>query len=265
MTQDVGTALLRINKYNLSSLIYVVGSEQKHHFKSLFKILEALGYKWSKNCYHLSYGMVYLPAGKMKSREGKVVDADDLISQMEEFATREIRKCYVGKKLSNHEVNKRSSIIGVGAIKFYLLRVGASQDIHFNPQESISFDGFTGPYCQYAYARIFGILKNAKNKKIDLKNCDFSLLGNQEELLLIQKLIQFPEKIKIAASEFNPSYIAIHVFDIAKAFNQFYNKHQVLHAETAKLVRVRLILIKSTAIVLKKGLNLLGIDVLEEM
>jgi arginyl-tRNA synthetase len=243
----------------------VVGSEQEYHFKCLFQILDALGYEWAKYCHHLSYGMVYLPEGKMKSREGKIVDADDLIAEMKKLAADEIRQRDPDGRLSDDEINHRAEKIGIGAIKFYLLRVRPAQTINFDPAESISFDGFTGPYCQYAYARISGILAKAQNSGTDLQRCDFSLLGNSEELSLLQKLIQFPEEIHGAAQGFNPSKIAVHIFNTAKAFNQFYNKHHVLRSENDALVTARLALIEATAIVLKKGLNLLGIEVLENM
>lgn len=265
ISQDIGTSVLKITEHNLDYSIYVVGSEQEHHFKCLFQILDSLGYKWAKDCHHLSYGMVYLPEGKMKSREGKIVDADDLIEAMKSLAVEEIRKRDPENKLTEDEINHRATKISEGAIKFYLLRVRPTQNIHFDPQESISFDGFTGPYCQYAYARIFGILAKASNVAVELKNCEFSLLGNEEELLLLQKLIQFPEELISAVKEFNPSRIATHIFNTAKSFNQFYNKHPVLHVEDEQLVEARLALIKATAIVLKKGLNLLGIGVLENM
>jgi len=265
ISQDIGTAILKINDHNLDYSIYVVGSEQEYHFKCLFLILESLGYRWAKDCYHLSYGMVYLPEGKMKSREGKIVDADDLIVEMKKLAEEEIRQRNPDDRLSQAEISRRSEKIGVGAIKFYLLRVRPAQSINFDPAESISFDGFTGPYCQYAYARIFGILEKSGQKEVDLKTCDFSVLGNPEELQLLQKLIQFPEEIQGAVREYNPAKIAVHMFNTAKAFNQFYNKHPVLRAGNDKLIAARLALIKAVAVVLKKGLNLLGIEVLENM
>ena len=265
ITQDIATSILKVEQHKLDFSIYVVGSEQEYHFKCLFLILSSLGYIWAKDCYHLSYGMVYLPEGKMKSREGKIVDADDLIAEMKKLAEDEIRQRDPEGRLSADEIYHRAKKISIGAIKFYLLRVRPTQNINFDPVESISFDGFTGPYCQYAYARIFGILAKASDSLTDLHGCDFSLLGNAEELILLQKLIQFPEEVKTAAQEFNPSKIAVHIFNTAKAFNQFYNKHHVLRAETEKLVTARLALIKATAIVLKKGLNLLGIAVLENM
>ncbi len=265
ITQDIGASILKIEEHKLYFSIYVVGGEQEYHFKCLFQILSSLGYEWAKDCHHLSYGMVYLPEGKMKSREGKIVDADVLIAEMKKLAADEIRQRDPEGRLSDDEINHRAKKIGIGAIKFYLLRVRPTQSINFDPAESISFDGFTSPYCQYAYARIFGILAKAQDSASNLQDCDFSLLGNAEELLLLQKLIQFPEEINNAVQGFNPSKISVHIFNTAKAFNQFYNKHHVLRAENEKLVTARLALIKATAIVLKKGLNLLGIEVLENM
>jgi arginyl-tRNA synthetase len=159
ITQDIGTAILKVTQHYLDSSVYVVGSEQEHHFKCLFSMLGALGYAWASNCHHLSYGMVYLPEGKMKSREGKVVDADDLIAGMVELAEEEIRRRDPEGRLSDAEVRQRAAVIGTGAIKYYLLRVRPTQSINFDPAESISFDGFTGPYCQYAYARISAFSK----------------------------------------------------------------------------------------------------------
>ncbi len=265
ITQDIGTAILKITDHNLDYSIYVVGSEQEYHFKCLFAILAALGYEWARNCYHLSYGMVYLPEGKMKSREGKIVDADDLIAGMLKLAEDEIRLRDPEGRLSEEEVKARAEKIGVGAIKFYLLRVRPTQSINFDPAESISFDGFTGPYCQYAYARISGILEKAGSRNIALEDPDFSLLGNAEEIQLLQKLIQFPEEVESAVEDLNPSKVAGHVFSTAKTFNQFYNKHPVLQADSPQLIAARLELIKATAVVLKNGLNLLGLEVLENM
>jgi arginyl-tRNA synthetase len=265
ISQDIGTAILKITDHNLDYSIYVVGSEQEHHFKCLFAILHALGYEWARNCHHLSYGMVYLPEGKMKSREGKIVDADDLITAMITLAEAEIRRRDPEAGLTDEQVKNRAAKIGVGAVKFYLLRVRPTQSINFDPAESISFDGFTGPYCQYAYARICGILEKAKSRQRTLQDPDFSLLGNTEEVQLLQKLIEFPQEVESAVEDLNPSKIAGHVFNTAKAFNQFYNKHPVLKAENEQFVDARLALIKATAVVLKNGLNLLGVEVLENM
>ena len=265
ITQDIGTAVLKITDHNLDYSIYVVGSEQEYHFKCLFAILAALGYEWARNCYHLSYGMVYLPEGKMKSREGKIVDADDLIAEMVNLAENEIRRRDPEGRLAEEDVRDRAEKIGVGAIKFYLLRVRPAQSINFDPAESISFDGFTGPYCQYAYARICGILEKAKPDQTHLKEPDFSFLGNSEEVQLLQKLIQFPDEVIGAVEDLNPSKVAAHIFNTAKAFSQFYNKHPVLQAGSDELIAARMALIRATAIVLKNGLNLLGVEVLENM
>ena len=201
----------------------------------------------------------------MKSREGKIVDADDLVTAMINLAEDEIRRRDPDGKLSEEEVKNRAEKIGVGAIKFYLLRVRPTQSINFDPAESISFDGFTGPYCQYAYARIYGILEKAKSVHRALDDPNFALLGNPEEIQLLQKLIEYPQEVKNAIADLNPSRIAVHIFNTAKAFNQFYNKHPVLKAENGQLVDARLALIRATAVVLKNGLNLIGVEVLENM
>lgn len=265
ITQDIGTALLKAEKYHLDRSIYVVGSEQSHHFKSLFEILNSLGYEWAKKLHHLSYAMVYLPEGKMKSREGKVVDADNLIEEVKNIVAEEIRQKSKDKNLSEEEILKRASVIAVGAIKFYLLRVNPGQDIHFDPKESVSLDGFTGPYCQYAYVRAGSILRNIQKDLPSLGAIDFSVLGASEELLLVQKLMQFPEDVAKAKKEYNPSRIAGIVFEIAKAFNQFYHKHKVMGADSEKLKEARMALVQSSAIAIKNGLNLLGIIAIEEM
>ena len=265
ITQDIATSIIKNTEENLDYSIWVVGSEQEHHFKCLFEILRALGHSWAEDCYHLSYGMVNLPEGKMKSREGKVVDADDLIREIKSLAAEEIRARDTQAALTPEEVAYRAEIIGVGAIKFYLLRVKPTQTISFDPKESISFDGFTGPYCQYAYARICGILHKAKEVGVHQREPDFSTLGNAEELALLQKLMLLPEEVSASVREINPARLATHIFNTARAFNQFYNKHQVLRSDNPEQVADRLALIAATAQVLKKGLNLLGIDVLENM
>lgn len=265
ITQDIGTALLKAEKYHLDRSIYVVGSEQGHHFKCLFEILNALGYEWAKKCHHLSYAMVYLPEGKMKSREGKVVDADNLIEEVKNIVAEEIKQKSKDGNLSEEEIAKRAHIIAIGAIKFYLLRVNPAQDIHFDPKESVSLDGFTGPYCQYAYVRASSILRRAQKDYSYSGETDFSTLGENEELVLAQKLAQFPEEIVKAKKEYNPSRIAGSTFEIAKAFNQFYHKHKVIGADNQKLEEARMALVKSSAIAIKNGLNLLGIIAIDEM
>lgn len=262
MTQDLGTAVARFEKYNLDRLIYVVGSEQIFHFRVLFKILELLGYAWAKNLYHFSYGMVMLPEGKMKSREGTVVDADDLLFEVEKIVADGIKER--NADISEDEISSRAKTIALGAIKFQMLRVRPSQDIMFDPKESVALDGFTGPYCQYAYARICGILRNVKDEKL-VKDVDFSVLGNEDELKLIQKLIQFPDEVQKAGEELNPLKVITSVHEICQAFNLFYNNNQVLDNDNEKLSAARLKLAEITGIAVKKSLNLLGIEVLEKM
>jgi len=264
ITQDIGTAVQKATDHHLTSSVYVVGSEQEYHFKCLFYILQMLGYSWAHKCYHRSYGMVYLPDGKMKSREGKVVDADALMEEMISMAREEVQKRDVANALSINEIQYRAEVIALGAIKFYLLRVRPTQSIYFDPQESISFDGFTGPYCQYAYARIYGILEKAKSL-CDFHNVVFDVDMTSEEIALLMKLYEYPQEVIAAAEEYMPSRIANHVFAVAKAFNQFYNRHSVLKSENEKQVQTRLALIAITAQVIKNGLGLLGIGVLENM
>lgn len=262
ITQDLGTAERKFSDFGLDSSIYVVGSEQEYHFKCLFTLLGMLGFAWADKCYHLSYGMVYLPKGKMKSREGKVVDADDLLKDVEGMVIEEIKKRNDG--LAIKEVAKRAKVIALAAIKFFLLQINPRKDIHFDPRKSISFEGYTGPYCQYAYARACSIIKGAGNDW-RYEDADFSLLGGPEETELIKKIFQFPAMLAKAAEELNPSVLVEQVYQTASAFNQFYHACPVLSAETDNLKKARLALVKSAAVVIKRGLNLLGIDVLENM
>ena len=201
----------------------------------------------------------------MKSREGTVIDADDLIDEMFQLAADEIRGRDSEGKLSDEEVQKRASAIGMAAIKFYLLRVRPELTINFDPKESISFDGFTGPYCQYAYARCASILRRAQTQDLASTEPDFSLLGNEEELQLIRTLIQFPEVVEEAARDLSPARVCNHLFIVAQTVNQFYHKHPVLAAESPPLIKARLALINASAAVIKKALALLGIKTLEEM
>jgi len=262
ITQDLETTRLKFEENNLSRSIWVVGSEQDYHFKVLFKILEMLGFEWSQKCFHLSYGMVYLPEGKMKSREGKVVDADDLLSEMTELATQEIKKRDTENKIGAREVSMRAKTVADAAIKYYLLQFSPHQDIHFDPKASLSFEGNTGPYLQYTYARAIGILEKSES---DAFLPDFNLLGNVEELTLANRLIDFPDQIIAAARDLNPAKVASSTYEIAKSFNTFYQKHHVLNAEDKGLREARISLVRSTAIAIKKGLHLLNIQVLEKM
>jgi arginyl-tRNA synthetase len=267
MTQDIGTALQKITDYNLDASIYVVGDEQNNHFDCLFEILEALGYDWSKNCYHLSYGMVNLPSGRMKSREGTSVDADNLIEDMQKLAMQEIKKRDPEGKIPENEVLIKAREIGLGAIKFYLAKTSPRQKLLFNPEESISFEGVTGPYCQYAYARTQSIIAKTPDKWIDSSTTvDYNLLGNhQTERILAQKLVLFEVKLDKAVGDYNPSIIANAVYDLAKAFNQWYNKCRIIDHDNMELSRARLSLIKATASRIKKGLGLLDINCLSKM
>lgn len=266
MTQDLGTAVKRFEKYNLDKLIYVVGSEQIFHFKVLFKILELLGYSWAKNLFHYSYGMIALPEGKMKSREGTVVDADDLLLEVEKIVADGIKER--NPDITPDDLENRARVIALGAIKFHLLRVRPNQDIMFDPKESVAIDGFTGPYCQYVYARISGIFRKLPHPNSLLSKeevVDFSVLGNEDELKLIQKLIQFPDEVKKSAEELNPLKIINSVYEICQTFNLFYNNNQVLDNDDEKLSAARLKLSQTAAAAIKKGLELLGIGVLERM
>ncbi len=265
ITQDLGTAKMKFDEHQLNRSIYVVGSEQNYHFQCLFKLLDMLGLEWASGCYHLSYGMVNLPEGRMKSREGTVIDADDLIEEMIQLAADEIRGRDAEGRLSDEEIQKRAFAIGLSAIKFYLLRVRPELTINFDPKESISFDGFTGPYCQYAYARCASILRRAETEDLTSVEPDFSLLGHEEELQLIRALIQFPEVVEEAARDLSPARICNHLFTVAQTVNQFYHKHPVLAAESPPLIKARLALINASAVVIKKALALLGIETLEEM
>ena len=263
-TQDLGTSVLKAEEYNLDQSVYVVGSEQEYYFKSLFEILNALEYSWAKNSFHLSYGMVYLPDGKMKSREGKVVDADDLVEKIKELAKNSIKERRGDNALDEQELEKRAMKISLGAIKFYLLKVNPTQIIHFDLEESLSFEGFTGPYCQYAYARASKLLRDAEIKKDEKIEVDFSVLGSIEELQLIHKVLESREKIKSAAEKFNPSSVAVHIFELAKTFNQFYHSENILKADKEiKLAKLALIQIFLQTI--QAELNLLGIETLDEM
>ncbi len=262
ITQDLGVAQQRFATEKFQRAIYVVGSEQIYHFKCLVAVLSGAGFAWADNIKHLSYGMVYLPEGKMKSREGKVVDADNLAAELIALASAAVCEKNTEANLSEAEIMTRAAKIGIGALKFYILRVGADLDIHFNPKESISFDGVTGPYCQYSFARISSILAKFSAATNDY---DLSLLGNLEERFLAQKVLAFPQKIKDAATTLNPSLIAAAIYDIAKAFSQFYHHHQILIEDNPALSAARIALIKKTAAVLQSGLELLGIEVLAEM
>lgn len=261
VTQDLGLAQRRAKEFKFDSLLYVVGHEQEYHFKVLFEILNRLGFSWSKNLHHLSYGLVFLPEGKMKSREGKVVDADDIIEDVCSLACEEIKKRF--PEIGKSELKDRAFAIGMGALKFMLLRITPSQSIHFNPKEAIAFEGSTGPYVQYTHARASSILK--KSGKISLNKINFSLLFEPEEAQITVMLSQYPDIVQQSAEHYNPSILCNYLLDLAKAFNGFYHKHCVLGAKDSDLKSARVALVRSVQIVLRNGLNLLGIEAPEKM
>lgn len=264
ITQDLGTALMKFQDYGLDSSVYVVGSEQEYHFQCLFHILRSLGYDWADRCFHLSYGMVELPDGKMKSREGRVVDADDLAAEVIGLAEQEVRAREAGG-VENREIADRARKIGLGAIKFYLAQSNPKSGIRFNPEESVSFDGVTGPYCQYACTRISSLLEKYDESSC-LLNVDYSKLGaNTEERVLAQKLLLFEKRIVEAAGEYDPSKVTQAVYELAKAFNKWYNLHRINDAEDPEGTRARLALARSVSVALCTGLKLLGIEVPDRM
>jgi len=260
ITQDIALAIQKFTDYKLDKSIYVVGSEQDLYFKQLFKVLDLLGYKGVEKCYHLSYGMVYLPSGKMKSREGTVVDADDLIKEVKDLARAELLKRY--KDLTEDELNKRAEQIGLGALKFMMLKTDPKKDMLFNPEESISFEGETGPYLQYTHARICSIL--AKEDGTIKSKVDFSLLNEKVEQNLINQLFLFQETVEEAAEQYKPSLVARYLLELTQTFNEFYHKCPVIQAEQ-NLKEARLLLIDRTRQVIKEGLLLLGIESPERM
>ena len=263
MTQDLGTAQLKYDDYNLDQSIYVVGNEQDYHFKVLFSILKKLGKSWASGLHHLSYGMVDLPSGKMKSREGTVVDADDLMDQM--FSTAESRTEELGKTvgLDQNEKDSLYELIGQGALKYFLLKVEPKKRLLFNPEESIDFQGHTGPFIQYTHARICSVLRKAQDD-------DFSSVAtleslNDSERELVQMLNNYPKVIEQAAQDMSPAHVANYVFELAKLYNKFYHEESILKAEDKNIKGFRLLLSKATAQIIKKAMSLLGIAVPERM
>lgn len=258
ITQDIYLAIKRYQDFKMDKMIYIVASEQIHHFKVLFAILKILGYSFAKDYYHLPYGMIYLPEGKMKSREGKIVDADNLIRDVTGLTRKEIVKR--DEKISRKELEKRAEIIGLGAIKFFILNYDPLKDFVYHPEESLSFEGETGPYIQYAHARISSVLRKTKKiNKVGVKG-----LTTTEEIRLIKLLSDYPRKIQEAATQYKPSIISNYLFDLAQSFNTFYSKYPILKSEENKKI-ARLNLISCIKIVLKDGLGLLGIEAPERM
>jgi arginyl-tRNA synthetase len=271
MTQDIGTADMRFKDYPIDKMIYVVGNEQNYHFQVLSILLDRLGFKWGKELVHFSYGMVELPNGKMKSREGTVVDADDLIATMITDA-RQLSEDKVNKLegISEEEKDEIARIVGMGALKYFILKVDARKNMLFNPEESIDFNGNTGPFIQYTHARIRSILR--KNEELRMNNVDSSSASvctgyslQPKEIELIQKLNEFGAVVEQAGKDYSPSGVANYCYELTKEFNQFYHDYSILNAENEEAKQVRLVIARNVAKTLKNGMALLGIEVPERM
>ena len=262
MTQDIGTASLRFQDYPINKMIYVVGNEQNYHFQVLSILLDRLGFEWGKDLVHFSYGMVELPEGKMKSREGTVVDADDLMDEMIGTAT-EISK-ELGKLdgMSQEEINAICTTIGLGSLKYFILKVDPRKNMTFNPKESIDFNGNTGSFIQYTYARIQSVLRKAAELG-EVALGDVSL--NEKEVALISTLASFPEVVKQAGKEYSPSLIANYTYDLVKEYNQFYHDYSILKEENEAVRAMRIVLSRNVAKVIKQAMALLGIGVPDKM
>lgn len=266
MTQDIGTAEMRFNDFPIDKMIYVVGNEQNYHFQVLSILLDRLGFKWGKELVHFSYGMVELPNGKMKSREGTVVDADDLIAAMVADAKQTSEELGKFKDMSKEERNEIARIVGLGALKYFILKVDARKNMLFNPEESIDFNGNTGPFIQYTYARIRSILRKAQAEGINIPATLADTMPlNEKEIELIQKLNEFGAAVEQAGKDYSPSGIANYCYELTKAFNQFYHDYSILGADTEEEKVVRLVLAQNVGKTLKNGMALLGIEVPERM
>ena len=266
MTQDIGTAEMRFNDFPIDKMIYVVGNEQNYHFQVLSILLDRLGFKWGKELVHFSYGMVELPNGKMKSREGTVVDADDLIAAMIGDAKQTSEELGKFKDMTEEERNEIARIVGMGALKYFILKVDARKNMLFNPEESIDFNGNTGPFIQYTYARIRSILRKAQAEGIAVPaQLGENMPLNEKEIELIQKLNEFGAAVEQAGKDYSPSGIANYCYELTKAFNQFYHDYSILGADTDDEKIVRLVLAQNVGKTLKNGMALLGIEVPERM
>lgn len=264
ITQDLGTAERRFSEYKLDSHIYVVGDEQNYHFQVLKLILKKLGFDWADQIFHLSYGMVELPEGKMKSREGTVVDADDLIAKMYDEAKATSEESGKLAELSEEEKDRLYSMIGLGALKYFILKVDPKKKMLFNPKESIDFNGNTGPFIQYTHARICSILRKAQQQGFSTSMPDSAELS-AKEIRLVKILSSYPQKVSEAASALSPALIANYCYDLAKEFNQYYHDTGILKEPDANLRSMRLALISALASVLRRGMNILGIELPERM
>ena len=267
MTQDLGTAERRFSEYKLDSHVYVVGNEQNYHFQVLKLILGKLGFKWADDIFHLSYGMVELPEGKMKSREGTVVDADDLLEQMYDEARKTSEESGKLADMSDDEKASLYRMIGLGALKYFIIKVDPKKTMLFNPKESIDFNGNTGPFIQYTHARIKSILRKADDQGISHKAADVlaSIEPSAKETRLIKLLSTYPAKVAEAGAAYSPAVIANYAYDLAKEFNQYYHDTRILQEEDQDVRRFRLVLIQTVAVVLVKAMDILGIQLPERM
>ena len=266
MTQDIGTAKLRYNDYPINKMVYVVGNEQNYHFQVLSILLDKLGFEWGKNLVHFSYGMVELPEGKMKSREGTVVDADDLMTEMIETARETSQELGKLDNCTPEEIEAIARMVGLGSLKYFILKVDPRKNMTFNPKESIDFNGNTGPFIQYTHARIKSVLRKAADQGIDFSQLsDTHVKISEKESYLIQLLTEFPAVVRLAGEEFSPALIANYIYELVKEYNQFYHDFTILKEENATLKQFRLVLSESVASVIKTGMRLLGIDVPERM
>ena len=264
VTQDIGTAISRYNDWPFDTMIYVVASEQNYHFKVLFSILDRLGYPWAKNLYHLSYGMVNLPEGKMKSREGTVVDADDLLDELAEMAKQEIRTKEREEEVGN--IEETAEKIALGALHYYLLQPSPAKDIVFNPKESLSFTGNTGPYIQYTGARICSMMRKLEGLPlVKEREGESTFLKADEEWELVKLLSDFPSVVELSATTYNPSLVANYLYDVSKTFSRYYHEHPILYAEDPDVAASRVRLSRCVLQVLKNGMYLLNIPFLEVM
>ena len=262
MTQDIGTAEMRFQDYPIDKMIYVVGNEQNYHFQVLSILLDRLGFKWGKELVHFSYGMVELPNGKMKSREGTVVDADDLMALMVEDALKTSMELGKFDDMSEEERNEIARIVGMGALKYFILKVDARKNMLFNPEESIDFNGNTGPFIQYTYARICSILRKAEGTQALPEG---SIALNEKEVELIQKMNEFGAAVEQAGKDYSPSGIANYCYELTKVFNQFYHDYSILNEPDEQKKLFRLVLAKNVAKIIKNAMGLLGIEVPERM
>lgn len=268
MTQDIGTAQMRYNDFKIDRMIYVVGNEQNYHFQVLSLLLDRLGFKWGKSLVHFSYGMVELPNGKMKSREGTVVDADDLMDEMTVTAKRMAQEAGKAKETTEEEKDEIARKVGLGALKYFILKVDAKKNMLFNPEESIDFNGNTGSFIQYTYARTQSILRSAKGLSVAPAMSAGDVEGvamNDKEQSLVQRLTEFPEAVSASARELNPSLIANYCYDVAKQFNQFYHDCPVMRESDERVRALRLALTGSVARILSLAMGLLGIEMPERM